>query len=206
MRFVFLLLISFLFVNIAVAQDKNMSTQDRLKELARIKKESDEQKKKEWDAYLVRVEESKILKQKVRENDSVENSKLKVNESESNLDLSLIKCLGTATPNYTVKSLTTGLDVEIPANGYIRRHIVEKLIYPEFAKTHDIYGKVVVHFIINQEGNVIIKEAVGPQNGLILEEEAIRIIQLLPKAKPAYCDGKPISVKFSIPVNFKIQE
>ena len=65
MRFVFLLLISFLFVNIAVAQDKNMSTQDRLKELARIKKESDEQKKKEWDAYLVRVEESKILKQKL---------------------------------------------------------------------------------------------------------------------------------------------
>lgn len=50
-------------VNIAVAQDKKMSTQDRLKELARVKKEIDEQKKKEWDAYLVRVEESKIAKQ-----------------------------------------------------------------------------------------------------------------------------------------------
>ena len=43
MRFVFLLFISFLVVNIAVAQDKKMSTQDRLKELARVKKEIDEQ-------------------------------------------------------------------------------------------------------------------------------------------------------------------
>ena len=50
MRIIFILFISFLFVNLAVAQDKNMSTQERLKELARIKKESDEQKKKEWDA------------------------------------------------------------------------------------------------------------------------------------------------------------
>jgi hypothetical protein len=63
MRIIFILFISSLFVNLAVAQDKNMSTQERLKELARIKKESDEQKKKEWDAYLVRVKESKIEKQ-----------------------------------------------------------------------------------------------------------------------------------------------
>ena len=76
MRFVFLLFISFLVVNIAVAQDKKMSTQDRLKELARIKKESDEQKKKEWDTYLVRVEESKIAKQQKKQADSIEKSKI----------------------------------------------------------------------------------------------------------------------------------
>ena len=52
-----------------------MSTQDRLKELARIKKESDEQKKKEWDTYLVRVEESKIAKQQKKQADSIEKSK-----------------------------------------------------------------------------------------------------------------------------------
>ena len=52
MRFVFILFISFLVANTTVAQDKNMSTQDRLKELARVKKEFDEQKKKEWDAYF----------------------------------------------------------------------------------------------------------------------------------------------------------
>ena len=67
MRFVFILFISFLVANTTVAQDKNMSTQDRLKELARVKKEFDEQKKKEWDAYLVRVEESKIAKQQKKQ-------------------------------------------------------------------------------------------------------------------------------------------
>ena len=55
MRFVFLLFISFLLVNPIVAQDKKMSTKDRLKELARIKKEYDEQKKKDWEAWVLYI-------------------------------------------------------------------------------------------------------------------------------------------------------
>lgn len=206
MRIVFLLFITFFSNNsIVVAQNMNLLTEEGSKS-STIKNELNEQKKKEWETYLVRVQESEITKQKVRQKDSIENSKVKTIVTDNDLDVNLIKCLGEVSPNYTVKSLTTGLDVEIPANSYIRRHIVDKFRYPEFAKIHGLQGKVIVYFMIDQEGNVQIKEAVGPQNGLILEEEAIRIIQLLPKAKPAYCDGKPISVKFSIPVNFKIQE
>lgn len=76
MRIVFILFISFLFVNIAVAQDKKMSKKDRLKELERVRKELYEQKKNEWDAYLVRVEKSKIAKQQKKQADSIEKSKL----------------------------------------------------------------------------------------------------------------------------------
>lgn len=204
MRFVFLLFISFLFVNLAVAQDKNMSTQDRLKELARIKKESDEQKKKEWDAYLVRVEESKIAKQQKKQADSIEKSKITTTVVKD--DLGFTKCTSQELPYYKVKNLTTGLEEQVSFNDYIRKHIYKKFRYPEFAMDHEIQGRVLVYFIIDKEGNPQINDAVGPKNGLILEEEAARIIKSLPTAIPANCDGKPINISYAIPIMFQMEE
>lgn len=204
MRFVFILFISFLFVNLAVAQDKNMSTQDRLKELARIKKESDEQKKKEWDAYLVRVEESKIAKQQKKQADSIEKSKLTDNVKKD-VD-GFTNCSNQESPYYIRKNPTTGFEEKITFTDYIRKHIYNKFRYPEFAMDHELQGRVMVHFIIDKEGNPQIKEAIGPKNGLILEEEAMRIIKSLPTAIPATCDGKPINIMFAIPITFQMQE
>ena len=205
MRFVFLLFISFLVVNTAVAQDKNLSTQDRLKELARLKKESDEQKKIEWDAYLVRVQESKIVKQQKKQADSIEKSKIITTVVKED-DLGFTKCTSQELPYYKVKNLTTGLEEQVSFNDYIRKHIYKKFIYPDFAMDHELQGRVVVHFFIDKEGNPQIKEANGPKNGLILEEEAIRIIKSLPTAIPATCDGKPINIMFAIPITFQMQE
>ena len=204
MRFVFLLFISFLFVNLAVAQDKNMSTQDRLIELAKIKKESDEQKKKEWDAYLVRVEESKIAKQQKKQADSIEKSKITTTVVKD--DLGFTKCTSQELPYYKVKNLTTGLEEQVSFNDYIRKHIYKKFRYPEFAMDHEIQGRVLVYFIIDKEGNPQINDAVGPKNGLILEEEAARIIKSLPTAIPANCDGKPINISYAIPIMFQMEE
>ena len=204
MRFVFLLFISFLMVNIAVAQDKKMSTQDRLKELARVKKEFDEQKKKEWDNYLVRVEESKIAKQQKKQADSIEKSKLADN-IKKDVD-GFTNCSNQESPYYIRKNPTTGFEEKITFSDYIRKHIYSKFRYPEFAMDHELQGRVMVHFIIDKEGNPQIKEANGPKNGLILEEEAIRIIKSLPTAIPATCDGKPINIMFAIPITFQMQE
>ena len=204
MRFVFLLFISFLMVNIAVAQDKKMSTQDRLKELARVKKEIDEQKKKEWEAYLVRVEESKIAKKQKKQADSIEKSKLGDNIKKDVTDFP--KCDNQESPYYIRKNPTTGFEEKIAFTDYIRKHIYNKFRYLEFAMDHELQGRVLVHFIIDKEGNPQIKEANGPKNGLILEEEAIRIIKSLPTAIPATCDGKPINIMFAIPITFQMQE
>ena len=205
MRIIFILFISFLFVNLAVAQDKNMSTQDRLKELARVKKESDEQKKKEWDTYLVRVEESKIAKQQKKQADSIEKSKITTTVVKDD-ELGFTKCTSQESPYYIRKNPTTGFEEKITFTDYIRKHIYNKFSYPEFAMDHELQGRVLVHFIIDKEGNPQIKEANGPKNGLILEEEAIRIIKSLPTAIPATCDGKPINIMFAIPITFQMQE
>ena len=205
MRFVFLLFISFLMVNIAVAQDKKMSTQDRLKELARVKKEIDEQKKKEWEAYLVRVEESKIAKKQKKQADSIEKSKITTTVVKDD-ELGFTKCTSQELPFYKVKNRTTGLEEKVSFDNYIRKHIYNKFRYPEFAMDHELQGRVIVHFFIDKEGNPQINDAIGPVNGLILEEEAIRIIKSLPTAIPANCDGKPINIMFAIPILFQMQE
>ena len=205
MRFVFLLFISFLVVNTAVAQDKNLSTQDRLKELARLKKESEERKKIEWDAYLVRVQESKIAKQQKKQADSIEKSKITTTVVKED-DLSFTKCTSQELPYYKVKNLTTGLEEQVSFNDYIRKHIYKKFIYPDFAMDHELQGRVMVYFLIDKEGNPQIKDVIGPKNGLILEEEAVRIIKSLPKAIPANCDGKPVTISYAIPVMFQMEE
>lgn len=204
MRFAFLFFISILFSVTSIAQEKKMSTQEKLKELARVKKELEEQKKKEWDAYLVRVEADKLAKKQRKVADSIEKSKLTDNVKDD-VD-GFTKCSNEKLPYYKRKNITTGLEEEIAFTDYIKKHIINKFIYPEFAEEHDLQGRVTVYFIIDKEGNPQIKETTGPEYGLILEEEAIRIIKSLPTAIPANCDGKPVNISFAIPIIFQMEE
>ena len=204
MRFVFLFFVSFIIVNSAIAQDKKMSTQERLNELAKTKREYEEIRKKEWDAYLVRVEESQIAKKQKKQADSIEKSKLADNVKKEVGDLPI--CNNQESPYYIRKNPTTGFEEKIAFTDYIRKHIYNKFRYPEFAMDYELEGRVLVQFYIDKEGNPQIKEANGPKNGLILEEEAIRIIKSLPTAIPATCDGKPINIMFAIPITFQMQE
>ena len=67
-----------------------------------------------------------------------------------------------------------------------------------------ITGRVIVSFIINKEGEIKSITTKGPENGKILEEEARRIISLLPKMKPGTQRGEPVNVRYSIPINFSL--
>lgn len=81
------------------------------------------------------------------------------------------------------------------------KFIADNTIYPDEAKQNAIYGKVYVKFIIDTEGavtNVEVVKGVAP----ILDQEAVRVIKLLPRWTPAKQSGKPVAVSFVIPVNF----
>jgi len=149
MRFVFLFFVSFIIVNSAIAQDKKMSTQERLKELAKTKREYEEIRKKEWDAYLVRVEESQIAKKQKKQADSIEKSKLMDNVKKDVADFP--KCDNQESPYYIRKNPTTGFEEKIAFTDYIRRHVMAKFNYPEFAMDYELEGRVLVQFYIDKE-------------------------------------------------------
>lgn len=62
--------------------------------------------------------------------------------------------------------------------------------------------KINVIFKVNNKGDVTGIKASGPHSKL--EEEAIRVIKLLPKFKPGMQDGKAVTVPYALPLIFNI--
>lgn len=74
------------------------------------------------------------------------------------------------------------------------------------AKQNNLVGRlrIAVIFKIGKDGEVFGIQARGPHPAL--EEEAIRIIKLLPRFKPGYQRGKPVIVPYSLPILFQVQK
>ena len=71
------------------------------------------------------------------------------------------------------------------------------------ARENRIEGRVIVSFVVEKDGfisDVEIAQSVNP----ILDKEALRVVKLMPKWKAGVQKGKPVRVKYSIPVNFKL--
>uniref|UniRef100_UPI004048F280 energy transducer TonB n=1 Tax=Flavobacterium sp. TaxID=239 RepID=UPI004048F280 len=88
-------------------------------------------------------------------------------------------------------------------NEKMMEHIKLNFKYPDRAAQKNIQGKVIVSFVINEEGNVVDIETAGAHK--ILQKEAKRIISLLPKFTSAKHNGKNVSVTYSVPINFKLR-
>ena len=82
-------------------------------------------------------------------------------------------------------------------------HIRRNFRYPEIAQEKNIQGRVYTNFIISECGYIKNIRVRGPDK--MLEEEAIRIISLLPRMTPGKQGGKPVRVPFSIPITFRLQ-
>ncbi|MBO0322766.1 energy transducer TonB [Muricauda sp. CAU 1633] len=84
----------------------------------------------------------------------------------------------------------------------MQEHIKNHFSYPVEAQVNGISGKVYIIFIITKTGEIEKIRTRGPHK--VLEKEAVRIIQLLPKMTPGKQNGKPIDVPYSIPITFKM--
>ncbi len=82
--------------------------------------------------------------------------------------------------------------------------IGKKLKYPTEALEKNITGKVFVSFEIDQNGKVI-NAYVSKKSHPLLDQEALSIIQEMPKWKPAIKDGQFVKSKMIIPINFKLE-
>ncbi|MGB0881256.1 MAG: energy transducer TonB, partial [Polaribacter sp.] len=63
--------------------------------------------------------------------------------------------------------------------------------------------KVWVVFRIDKEGNIVDVNARAPHPKL--KEEAIRVVNLLPKMKPGKQRGKTVGMKYTLPISFNIE-
>lgn len=98
-------------------------------------------------------------------------------------------------------------DIEIQQDCFddqLNRHILKNFNYPEEAVKKNIQGRVLVLFIIDKEGNITDIKSKGPENGQLLIDEAERIMKKLPRLIPASINRKPIPVKLTKTITFKL--
>jgi protein TonB len=84
------------------------------------------------------------------------------------------------------------------------KFIYDNIKYPELAKENNIQGKVILRFCVTYKGTVdqvSIVRGVDPS----LDNEAIRVIKMLPLWKPGKQGGKPVNVWYSVPINFQLK-
>lgn len=82
--------------------------------------------------------------------------------------------------------------------------INDNMQYPTKAQTEGIQGKVIVQFIIDEDGYIIEPNIVRSVESS-LDNEALRLIKMLPQWKPGTLKGKAIKVKYTVPVAFKLK-
>ena len=85
------------------------------------------------------------------------------------------------------------------------KYLSENVKYPVIAQENGIQGRVICQFTINKDGSIVDVEVVRSGGDPSLDKEAVRVIKSMPKWNPGKQRGKPVRVKYTVPVNFKLQ-
>lgn len=84
------------------------------------------------------------------------------------------------------------------------QYIASHLKYPPVAQENGVQGRVFVSFVVGEDGyveDVQVIKGVDPS----LDKEAVRVVKSLPRWTPGNQQGKPVRVRYSVPVTFALQ-
>jgi TonB family protein len=100
---------------------------------------------------------------------------------------------------------TTTVKEKIPGGDEgLMMYLAKTVKYPVTAMEDGIQGRVVCTFVVNTDGSITdvkVTKSVDPS----LDKEAVRVIREMPKWSPAYQQGQPVRVRYTVPVTFKLQ-
>lgn len=88
-------------------------------------------------------------------------------------------------------------------NGDLRAFLGSKLRYPDQAREAGIEGKVFVRFVVNEDGDITGTEVMRGIGGGC-DEEAMRVVNAMPKWRPGKQNGHPVKVYFTLPIVFEL--
>ena len=89
----------------------------------------------------------------------------------------------------------------------MRTYIQENLTVPEKYLNMDAKAeyRVFVQFVVAEDGSITEVQTVKPEpSKQDLNNEAVRVVKGMPKWKPGTMDGKPVKVKYTLPILFKL--
>ena len=87
--------------------------------------------------------------------------------------------------------------------GDVFAYLSKSLKYPIIPQENGVQGKVICQFVVNRDGSITDIEVVRGVDKY-LDAEAVRVIKTMPAWKPGKMNGKPVRVKFTLPVVFRL--
>lgn len=86
----------------------------------------------------------------------------------------------------------------------LMKYLSENIKYPEQAKKENIQGKVYMRFVVEKDGSIVDAEILRGIGGGC-DEEALRVVNAMPKWEPGKQKGTPVRVQYNLPIVFKLQ-
>ena len=86
----------------------------------------------------------------------------------------------------------------------LMKYLSEKIKYPTISQENGVQGRVIVQFVVNKDGSIVdarVARGVDPY----LDKEALRVVSGMPKWNPGMQRNKPVRVKYTVPVMFRLQ-
>ena len=88
--------------------------------------------------------------------------------------------------------------------GECMKWLSKNIKYPNISQENGVQGRVIVQFVVNTDGSIVdptVVRGVDPY----LDKEALRVIKMMPKWSPGKQRNKPVRVKYTVPVMFRLQ-
>lgn len=85
------------------------------------------------------------------------------------------------------------------------KFIQQNLVYPNAAKKDKIQGRVIVEFVVRPDGSItdikILRSIGEAKHGI--DEAVIDLIEGMPKWEPGMKNGKPVAMRYRLPIRFQ---
>ena len=154
-----------------------------------------------------KVKQAKVVQAKVVEKQN-KVKQAKVVEKQNKVKQNKVKqakvvTLQTAHDGQTVE-LNPDKMPEFPGgNNGLAEWLSKNTKYPKEAKDNNEQGRVVVSFVVNKDGKATDAKVVRSISPTI-DNEAMRLIEVMPRWTPGKKDGLPVAVRFTLPMTFKL--
>lgn len=86
----------------------------------------------------------------------------------------------------------------------LMQYLSKNIKYPKIAAENGVQGRVIVQFVVNKDGSIVdavVTRGIDPY----LDEEALRLVNAMPKWKPGEQRNKPVRARFTLPIMFRLQ-
>lgn len=159
-----------------------------------------EEAKAATEAELIKAEEAKVAADKAEEAKAVEQAKQaaeKKVKTKPQTDTTKKKRYWDCIPE-TMPYFPGGQEL-------LLKYLAVNIKYPASAVKAKKQGRVIVTFIVQKDGSIThakIARSIDPE----LDAEALRVVKGMPKWTPGTQLGKPVSVKYTLPVKFSLKK